>query len=344
VADGSPSIDATARAGDLVPLDPLLAQRIVDDAVARYIEERRRRVPGFVDRHYALAGALALHAHALGWDMARAPVNLLAALPQSALLLGAAAGRALGRKRPLLAAAAARLGRLQLLLETDVGRELAWLIHTELLELPVQLGERRATRDALAEAVFADPRLAGAIAATEQALGQRAGDPALREKLAALLGAYTGSRAAATDIASALLATGVGALTARQFTPGALSLGSVLAGKLAQHAAIASFPLGPTLGGLWYGAFPAVAAPGLALAGSGAALVALGALTAFAGILIDPVQRRLGLHHRRLDRLIDALEAQLLGRAHGGFRPRDHYVARLFDALDLLRSLHRLAG
>jgi hypothetical protein len=300
-------------------------------------------VPGFVDRHYALAGALALHAHALGWDLARAPVNLLAALPQSALLLGAAAGRALGRKRPRLAAAAARLGRLQLLLETDVGRELAWLIHTELLELPVRLGDRLSTRDALAEAVFADPRLAGAIAETARALELRGGDAALRDPMAELIGIYTGSRAAAADIANALLATGAGALAARQFTPGALSLGPVIAGTLAQHAAIASFPLGPALGGLWYGAFPAVAAPGLALAGSGAAFVAMGTLAAFAGVVVDPVQRRLGLHQRRLDRLITALEAQLLGRAHDGFRPRDHYVARMFDALDLLRCLHRLA-
>jgi hypothetical protein len=161
--------------------------------------------------------------------------------------------------------------------------------------------------------------------------------------VAELIGAYTGSRAASADIATALLATGAGALAARQFTPGALSLGSVLAGALAQHAAIASFPLGPALGSLWYGAFPAAAAPGLALAGSGAAFVVLGALAAFAGVVVDPVQRRLGLHRRRLDRLIDSLEAQLLGRAHGGFRPRDHYVARLFDTLDLLRSLHRLA-
>ncbi len=347
MADGFPARDAPdcqgGLPGALTVIDPHLADRIVDDAVARYIDERRRRVAGFVDRHYALAGALALNAHALGWDLARAPVNLLAALPQSVLLVGAAAGRALGRKRPRLAAAAARLGRLQLLLETDVGRELAWLIHTELLELPIRLGDRLSTRDALAEAVFADPRLAGAITETARALAQRGGDAALRDPMAELIGTYTGSRAAAADIANALLATGAGALAARQFTPGALSLGPVIAGALAQHAAIASFPLGPTLGALWYGAFPAAAAPGLALAGSGAAFVALGALAAFAGVVVDPVQRRLGLHQRRLDRLITALEAQLLGRAHGGFRPRDHYVARLFDALDLLRCLHRLA-
>jgi hypothetical protein len=323
----------------LTVVDTRLANRILDEAVARYVAACRQRVPAFVDRHYALAGALALHAHALGWDLARAPVNLLAALPQSAVLLGAALGRRHKRLRP----AAERLGRLQLLLETDVGRELAWLVHAELLALPARQGDRVATRDGLAEAIAADPRLVGALAETARRLGRQADDPVFRARLDQLLGAYTGSRAAASDIAGALLATGAGALAARQFTPGALSLGPVLAGALAQHVAIASFPLGPTLGGVWYGAFPAAAAPGLAAASSGALVIGLGALAAFAGVVVDPVQRRLGLHHRRLARLVDALEAMLLGRGDGTFRPRDHYVARVLDMLDLLRSLHRLA-
>jgi hypothetical protein len=327
----------------LVAVDARLVHTIIDRAVERYIAQRRQRVPGFIDRHYALSGALALHAKALGWDLVRAPVNLLAALPQSALLLGAAAGRALGRRRPRLRAAAEQLGRWQLLLETDVGRELTWLIHTELLELPFRDRVRHATRDALAEAVLADPRLSGAIAETAQAVGRRGDDPAFRARLDELIGNYTGSRAAAADIATALLATGTGALAARQFTPGALSLGPVIAGAWAQHAAVASFPLGPALGGLWYAAFPPAAMPGLAAVGSGAAFVALGTLAAFAGVVADPVQRRLGLHRRRLNRLIDALAADLLRREHAGFQPRDHYVARVFDTLDVLRALHRLA-
>ena len=339
MADGSPASDAPDRSGGLTVVDARLANRIIDQAVARYIAACRRRVPGFVDRHYALAGALALHAHALGWDLVRAPVNLLAALPQSAVLVGAALGRRHRRLRP----AAERLGRLRLLLETDVGRELAWRVQTELLELPARQGDRVALRDGLAEAIAADPRLTGALAEAAQQLGRQADDPTFRVRLDRLLDGYTGSRAAAADIASALLATGAGALAARQFTPGALSLGPVIAGALAQHAAIASFPLGPALGGLWYGAFPAGAAPGLAAASSGALLVGLGALAAFAGVLADPVQRRLGLHQRRLNRLIDALEAVLSGRGDGAFRPRDHYVARLLDMLDLVRSLHRLA-
>jgi hypothetical protein len=48
-----------------------------------------------------------------------------------------------------------------------------------------------------------------------------------------------------------------------QLTPGTLTLGPVLAAALAQQAAIASFPLGAGLGGLWYGLFPAAPSAGL---------------------------------------------------------------------------------
>jgi hypothetical protein len=57
----------------------------------------------------------------------------------------------------------------------------------------------------------------------------------------------------------------------------------------------------------------------------------------------DPVQRRLGLHQRRLERLLDALEAGVRGSGPGRFQVRDHYVARLLDLFDVLGAAFRLA-
>src|SRR5690606_14747059 len=114
-----------------------------------------------------------------------------------------------------------------------------------------------------------------------------------------------------------------------------------LAAVLAQHLAVASFPFGSTLGGLWYGLFPATAASGLVV-GTTAALSSLSALTAaFAGVIGDPVQRRLDLHQKRLQRMLDTLEANFLGRSEARFVVRDHYVARLLDLFDALRAVHR---
>ena len=72
----------------------------------------------------------------------------------------------------------------------------------------------------------------------------------------------------------------------------------------------------------------------------------LTAVTAgFAGVISDPVQRALGLHARRLERLIDALGRELAGDSAVAFQVRDHYVARIFDLIDLSRAAARaLAG
>ena len=154
---------------------------------------------------------------------------------------------------------------------------------------------------------------------------------------------YTGSRTAAVDVTNALVSAGVGALAFKQWTPGAITLGPLLAQAMAQKLAVASFPLGAGLGGLWYGAFPA-AAPVAATAAATGGVVALGALVAaFAGVVADPVQAHLGLHQRRLGRLVDSLEGELLASEGQAFTLRDHYVARLFDLMDLAASAYRLA-
>jgi hypothetical protein len=141
-----------------------------------------------------------------------------------------------------------------------------------------------------------------------------------------------------------LLAASVGALSVKHVTPGALTLGPLLAGIVAQQAAIASFPFGAALGGIWYGWFPAVASPLLVGSITAASMAIAAVVASFAGILIDPLQRRIGLHRRRLERLIDALERHFDDPAAQGFVVRDHYVARLLDLIDLVAGAYRLAA
>jgi hypothetical protein len=52
-----------------------------------------------------------------------------------------------------------RLSGHSLLLKSDVGRRIEWLVCTELLELPYRQGARVSTRDSLVEAILDDPRL-----------------------------------------------------------------------------------------------------------------------------------------------------------------------------------------
>jgi hypothetical protein len=76
---------------------------------------------------------------------------------------------------------------------------------------------------------------------------------------------------------------------------------------------------------------------------TGGLMAASAVAAAFSGIVADPIQRRLGLHHRRIRRLVDALERQFNGDGSAGFVVRDQYIARLISLLELLASAYRQA-
>jgi hypothetical protein len=314
-----------------------LVRTIVRDGLARYFAARHERVAHFVQAHFSLLGTLRLHRAALGWDIALAPLNLAMAPPQMALWLAGKGARRFGASR-----LASRMASLRLVRETAVARRIRWLVVTELLELPCREGPHEFTRDALAETILADPRVIATLQPMLVRLGEARENPALRARIERAVADYAGTRGATTEITMALISLGAGLGSFGKLTPGAVSLGPVLAGMLAQQAAVASFPFGSTLGSLWYAAFPVAPAASL-VAGLTGGLVAGAALaTAFAGIIADPLQRALGLHQRRLHRLLTTMERQVLDPDAPAFALYEHYLARLMDLFDLVGAAYRL--
>jgi hypothetical protein len=309
-----------------------LASAIVRDAVQRYIESRYARIDAFVERHFTLAGSIALHRRALGWDLLRAPANLFLAGPALGVKLLAWAARRVGMVR-----VSAWLADRRLLLETEVAREIEWRVATELLEIPCRRCDRVSHRDALAEMILADERAAAPLVVPAGT------DPDFRRRLAAAVEIYLGSRTATAEIATGFVAAGLGALVVKQATPGLVTLSSAVATMIAQQMAIAAFPLGAGLGGLWYSLFPAAAGPGLLASTTTGVFLGGAMLAAFSGVVADPLQRRLGLHRRRLERLLRILEADLCGEPGQNRIMRDHYVARLVDIFDLIALAMRVS-
>ncbi|WP_333835152.1 DUF6635 family protein [Rubrimonas sp.] len=297
----------------------------VNRAARAYFAERRRRVDAFARARFGLGGSLRLHRAALGWDIARAPANLALAPALVATRLAAHAAGAAGAR-----GAARWLRGRRVLLATDVSRAVERAIVTDLLELPWD-GAEPAPRDALAEAILAEPEVRRAVAAAE----------AVRASLAE----YVGGRAAVAEFTVALGTLGLGAAAFQQVTPGMISLGPAVAAALAHQAAVAAFPLGASAGAIWYGLFPVAAPPALAI-GATAGLAGLAAVAvAFAGVVADPLQVRVGMHQRRLRRLIDAMEQAFFADAGPGFEAREHYLARVFDLADVAAaSLRVLRG
>ena len=309
-----------------------LAGAVIDAAFRGYIAERRVRLAPFCARHFSLRGAWEIHRAAWGHDLWKVPANALWAGPY---LLSRGVAALLGRFG--WSGAARRIAQVPPGFNTAVARELEWLVYTELLELPITQGARRSERDALLEAVAADSVLAQLAGPELSEIERLAAGPRARRKLEDFLAIYTHSRTAAAELSGSLLSLAAGAGSLGQFTPGAAALGQAAAAAVAHQVAVANFALGPTLGQLYYTLFPAATSASLIIATVGGLMLALGTLTALTGIVTDPVQQALGLHERRLHRLLDALEKELLGEG-GTLQLRDTYVARLIDVIDLIRA------
>ena len=335
VADTSSRVPASTGVSEAAPGE-VLARQAVDGAMDRYFEARRARVDGFVACHFSARGSLRLHRHALGWDFVRAPVNVLLVVPTVALKLAAAGARLLGARR-----LARWLGTRNLFLETAVAREIRQLLIVEFLELPFARSGWTSTRDALTQEILADPRIAALPEHARRAIAAPSGRADLGTCLAETLATYAGTRAAAADIAVAAVTVGLGAVAFSELSTGALSLGPALARAAARSVAISGFPLGETLGRLWYGLFPVDVPAVLIVAVTAAVMAVSSILAAFAGLITDPLQRRLGLHRRRLERMLDVLERQFRGDPEGYFVVRDHYVGRLLDLFEVVRATYR---
>ncbi|MBM2294438.1 hypothetical protein JQX09_21160 [Sulfitobacter pseudonitzschiae] len=298
-----------------------------------YFAGLRALVNGFAAQHFTWPGTFRLHRVAFGWDVLRAPLNVL--LGPVFLLTRLISYLCL---RLRLRRVGGWLARRRILLRTAVAARVETLIVTDLLGLPLDAGDRARDPSALARAVLAAPQFREMI--------RKRSDPAAADasgqRIARALADYASTRSAVAEMTTALCTIAVGASLFNALTPGMISLAPGVADALARSTAIAAFPLGETLGGMWYGMFRPGASPVL-IGLTVAALIIVGSVfAAFAGIIADPVQSRLGIHRRRLLRLIDTLEVELQGSGHKAFATREHIYARALDIWDAAASLLRI--
>lgn len=239
---------------------------LTDDALTR----RSKAVARFVRDRYGPRGTWRLHHAALGWDLLRAPVNvMLSPIFLLTRLLGWVLSR-LGAKR-----AGGWLAARRVFLPSDVGR----VIQADLLALIADL-------DA-------------------QGIGPNAPPDAVRHQAATL----AETRNAVAEITTSLIVLAGGWLLFSRTTPGVISLAGPLAELRAHATAVGDFLLGDMLGRAWYWAFPVELSPWQVI-GTGIALAVAGSLvTTFAGLIADPVQLWTGIHRRRTLRLLARLDA-----------------------------------
>ena len=272
------------------------------------------RIEGFVEAHYRWPGVYALHRAALGLDLLKAPLNVLFAVPALAVQIVA---QALGRANP-----------------NTKRHKLA----DKLLSVP--LGFPTAVEAALIERLREDVlALEGSGRDDwERWVGRASFDPE-GEAANTVITRYTETRRASADVATALVVGILGVVLAGQFTPGSISAGHELAANVSHYAASRDFFLGPTLGTWFYRLFPPETGLWTEIVSMLVVALLMSLVSAFSGLLADPVQARLGLHHARLRGMLKALRRLEEGPGRDDYRPRDPYMARIVDVVDALKAL-----
>ncbi|KGJ03098.1 hypothetical protein SAMN04487972_11072 [Paracoccus halophilus] len=238
-------------------------------ADTRPMTRRESEARRFARARYGLRGTLALHRHALGLDLLRAPLNVMLSPLFLLTRLLAPLLRWIGLPR-----AAAWLAGRRIFLKSDMAR----VIEADLTAFVADLTEK------------------GLIPHAPPEIAARAIED------------YAETRNAVSEITTSALVLASGLLLFHRATPGVISLAGPIANLRAQTRAIEDFALGSWMGRMWYGAFPAqLSALELVLTGIVLAILA-SVLTTFAGLIADPVQLWTGVHRRRLMRLLARLD------------------------------------
>ena len=307
--------------------------KAINRAIDSYIRSRREKVPDFSRTFFSGKGAFTLNKKAFGSDLYKAPINIFWALPY----MGAKASAFLFKKLRFQKIPY-HLEKLPVGFETRVQKEINWIIFSELLELPFTQGEKKTMKDALFTEILIQPEISSLFLRELHEIYSKSNNPKFRAALEENLLEYSKSRTAAADLAGNIITISAGVTMFHKMTPGAMTAGSAVASALAQQVAISNFFLGPTLGSLYYGLFPASAPIGLVVASTGSIIAVLAVLTSFSGIVTDPIQHKLGIHQKRLLKFIDSLERALISDGDSRFNIRSQYVARVFDLVDLIKK------
>jgi len=308
-----------------------LVTNAITNGVKRYIEQRRAMVDDFVIKHYSLKGAAKLHRHALGWDLVKVPINIILSVFNILMALVSFIADLVLPK-----SISNKIRKVPFVVKTKMDKELEQLIIHELLELPCSDVRPESRKDALMQAILDDKQLQKLFNTELDAF--IANHPDARYSQKELLRKFTEYAAART--ATADLASNAALLLYTKITMGApafgsLSAGTALASSITQSMAITEFWAGSFLGGLYYSHVGVTASLRLVISMTLLVTVALAILATFSGIITDPIQAKLGIHHKRLNEMLDSLEGDLL-KSDTKFSLKEKYAGRLFDLLDIL--------
>lgn len=297
----------------------------IEAGIQDYFSLCRSQIPHFIKTHFWVPGCWQTNRLAFGVDLLRAPINLIwAPLYLCFQLLFFALGKAgwLGAKK--------WAAKIPAGLTTKVQRNINGLIQNELLDVEKLHTCIDKYLLPVANQLIAEQELHGEDKRKVYSELNSIVDDALKQLMQ--------SRTAAADISNTIFAAMVGAIAFKKFTPGGIGIGLIVAGVWVKLRAQQNFMLGETAGGWYYTVFPPQANTTENLVAIIAVMLVLSVIATFSGLVTDPLQALLGVHKRRLNKLVNRLEHNLLQRSSAGFKTFDPYVARILDLFDTVKS------
>ena len=281
------------------------AVSLVDRSIEAYIERCRKRIPAFVADHFSLEQTWSLQRPTLWRDLACAPFNAAWALPHLAVHRAAEAAEKVGSSQ------AGWAKRLPNGLRTGYQQQIEERICRELLEW-----DRNVSPAALPQGFLKELDTIPSLRSRIEALDHRVSARTLTN----LLSQFSSGRAIVSDLFGTLLTL---ALSWTILGSASLSLNTIahgLAKKSAHDRAASRFFLGKKAGSAFYHVFP----PSVSESTIWTTFFALGACLTVGAmactILSDPIRKRIGFHHRRLEILLDDMERELIILSHKRLR------------------------
>ena len=300
--------------------------------INKYFGECRNNIDGFIRTHFLYPGVWKLNKQALGWDLLRAPCNLFWAPIYVVCQLCAWIFSNFGGFK-ITDQIAVTLRKLPGGIPTKVQRVVAEKITVEILQRPTTVEQV----DPLAQYIVDElDQILSPDFETESEHKRMLEQ--LQSIVADALDQYAMTRTASADITNSVMSTALGFFAFQKFTPGGIGIGVFLAGYYSYKTAVDNFILGGFLGNIYYTVFPPN--PSLTVVSVSIALVlaVLAVIASMSGIITDPIQAKIGFHRYRLNKLVSSLESDLTANIRGSFRPKDQYLARIFDLIDTFKS------
>lgn len=255
-----------------------MAQKIdlhkLEQSVRDYIESRRSLVDTFVANHFDLNESVLFHKQSAKIDLIKHPLNVLLSAPIVAFKKIMHWLEYQGLHWP-----EHFLHKLNHILQTGYDKKIEKIILTELFEIDRQ---------------------------------SYINDKNLETKLSEEIADYLERRAAFTDLSASVFMLISGWLFAGKLTSSILFIGEKIAHSYAKKKAVSNFFLGEGVGSVFYGIFPAQASPQQIFTATLILAIFFVLLAYLANVMSDPLQKKLGLQHKKLHRALDSLEIKML--------------------------------